>query len=83
MGGDQRDRPGAGDGSRERGEKQNRRRLLGSAQIKLSDGGWPLTLSAFDPYGQELETQTSTDHYKSSGKERDSESGFDHLTIRA
>jgi hypothetical protein len=27
--------------------------------------------------------RTSTDHYKSSGKERDSESGFDHLTIRA
>ncbi len=56
--------------------------LLGSAQIELSDGGWPLTLSAFDPYGQEIDTQTSTNHYKFTGKERDTESGNDYFGAR-
>jgi RHS repeat-associated protein len=56
--------------------------LLGSAQIELSDGGWPLTLSAFDPYGQEIDTQTSTNHYKFTGKERDTESGLDYFGAR-
>ncbi|HZL26958.1 MAG TPA: RHS repeat-associated core domain-containing protein [Acidobacteriaceae bacterium] len=55
---------------------------LGTAQMELSAGGWPLWQGQFAPFGQELDTQTTSMHYKFTGKERDAESGLDYFGAR-
>ena len=55
---------------------------LGTAQLEFSSGGWPVWQGQFAPYGQELDTQTTANHYKFTGKERDTESGLDYFGAR-
>jgi RHS repeat-associated protein len=64
---------------------------LGTAQLELSSGGWPVWQGHFAPYGQELQGTAllppdlpdgSNNHYKFTGKERDTESGLDYFGAR-
>jgi RHS repeat-associated protein len=65
---------------------------LGTAQLELSSGGWPVWQGHFAPYGQELLSggaplapdlpDGSNNHYKFTGKERDAESGLDNFISR-
>jgi RHS repeat-associated protein len=55
---------------------------LGSSQMEFSQGGWPVASKQFGPYGAELNSQTTLDHYKFTGKERDAESGLDYFGAR-
>lgn len=55
---------------------------LGTAQMEFSSGGWPVWQGQFAPFGQELDTQTTSNHYKFTGKERDAESGLDYFGAR-
>jgi RHS repeat-associated protein len=64
---------------------------LGTAQLELSGGGWPVYAGQFAPYGQELQNGAllptdaadgSINHYKFTGKERDAESGNDYFGAR-
>jgi RHS repeat-associated protein len=64
---------------------------LGSSQMEIADGGWPIYSGQFAPYGQEMQnaqyippTQSdgSTSNYKFTGKERDQESGNDYFGAR-
>ncbi|HXS14400.1 MAG TPA: RHS repeat-associated core domain-containing protein [Acidobacteriaceae bacterium] len=69
---------------------------LGSTQMELSSGGWPVWSGQFTPFGQEivagqvlsatLGNQQPGDgtnmHYKFTGKERDTESGNDYFGAR-
>jgi len=55
---------------------------LGTAQMELASGGWPVWKGTFSPYGQELSTLSTPNHYKFTGKERDTESGLDYFGAR-
>ena len=55
---------------------------LGTAQLELASGGWPLSASQFQPFGGEIDTETTANHYKFTGKERDAESGLDYFGAR-
>jgi len=55
---------------------------LGTAQLEFGAGGWPVWQGQFAPFGQELDTQTTANHYKFTGKERDQESGNDYFGAR-
>jgi RHS repeat-associated protein len=67
---------------------------LGTTQMELSSGGWPVWSGAFTPFGQEIINGTTTNyigaqpadgtamHYKFTGKERDAESGLDYFGAR-
>lgn len=55
---------------------------LGSTQMEMSIGGWPVWKGQFAPFGQELDTQSTVNNYKFTGLERDSESGLDHTQFR-
>ncbi len=44
--------------------------------------GWPVWSGTFAPFGQEVSPQITTNHYKFTGKERDSESGLDNFGAR-
>jgi len=55
---------------------------LGSARMILSYWGYPTSSSTFLPFGQEWNSQLSVNHYKFTGKERDSESGLDEFGAR-
>ncbi len=55
---------------------------LGSAQLEFAAGGWPITSSQFTPFGGEINSQPTTNHYKFTGKERDAESGLDYFGAR-
>jgi len=64
---------------------------LGTAQMELSAGGWPVWQGQFMPFGQEIvnaapllpgQPDGSSMHYKFTGKERDSESGLDYFGAR-
>jgi len=65
---------------------------LGTTQMELSSGGWPLWQGQFTPFGQEVGITTSvlgqqpadgtSMRYKFTGKERDSESGLDYFGAR-
>ena len=55
---------------------------LGTASLELSSGGWPIWKGEFAPYGAELDTQATANHYKFTGKERDAESGLDYFGAR-
>jgi len=64
---------------------------LGTAQMELSPGGWPVWQGQFTPFGQEIvngapllpgQADGSSMHYKFTGKERDAESGLDYFGAR-
>jgi RHS repeat-associated protein len=55
---------------------------LGTAQMTLSGGGWPVWKGEFSPFGQELDTQFNPDNFKFAGKERDAESRLDYFGAR-
>ena len=64
---------------------------LGSTQMELSGGGWPVWQGEFTPFGQEIvQGQTilpggadgTAMRYKFTGKERDQESGLDYFGAR-
>jgi RHS repeat-associated protein len=55
---------------------------LGSTQMLLSSGGWPLASSQYTPFGTEISTTSNPNHYKFTGLERDQESGLDHAVFR-
>ena len=55
---------------------------LGTTQMELSSGGWPVWAGQFAPFGQELDAPTTPMHYKFTGKERDTESGLDYFGAR-
>jgi len=55
---------------------------IGSSRLMTSDGGWPVWQGNFLPYGEEYNQQITTNHYKFTGKERDSESGLDYFGAR-
>ncbi len=55
---------------------------IGSSRLMTSDGGWPVWQGTFLPYGEEYNQQITTNHYKFTGKERDSESGLDYFGAR-
>jgi RHS repeat-associated protein len=64
---------------------------LGTAQLEIAEGGWPVYSGQFAPFGQEIQNgqylpQTqpdgSTSNYKFTGKERDAESGLDYFGAR-
>ena len=65
---------------------------LGTAQMEFAAGGWPVWQGQFAPYGGELHNgmpvaadqpdSTTANHYKFTGKERDTESGLDYFGAR-
>ena len=55
---------------------------LGTTQIELGGGGWPVWEGQFAPFGQELDPQNTTMRFKFTGKERDAESGLDNFGAR-
>lgn len=55
---------------------------LGTAQMELSSGGYPLWKGEFAPFGQQLGSNLTSNRYKFTGKERDAESGLDYFGAR-
>ncbi len=55
---------------------------LGSTRLLSGYNGYPISSSIFLPYGEEFNSQTTVNHYKFTGKERDSESGLDYFGAR-
>jgi RHS repeat-associated protein len=55
---------------------------LGSTQMLTNGGGWPVSSSQFMPFGAEITTGTNPNHYKFTGKERDTESLNDYFGAR-
>jgi RHS repeat-associated protein len=55
---------------------------LGSIDVVTNGSGALLSTSQFLPFGLEQPSGTSTNHYKFTGKERDTESGLDYFGAR-
>jgi RHS repeat-associated protein len=55
---------------------------LGSTRLLSGYNGYPISSSIFLPYGEEFNSQTTVNHYKFTGKERDSETGLDNFGAR-
>jgi RHS repeat-associated protein len=55
---------------------------LGSARLMTDSGGNQSWFATYLPFGQEWNPQPTTNHYKFTGKERDSESGNDNFVAR-
>jgi len=55
---------------------------LDSESMMTSENGYPTWSSTFLPFGQEWNPQTTVNHYKFTGKERDGESGLDNFGAR-
>jgi RHS repeat-associated protein len=55
---------------------------IGSTRLEFAGGGWPVSSSTFYPFGQEQSATADPNHYKFTGKERDSESGLDYFGAR-
>ena len=55
---------------------------LGSARLVTAAGGWPISSDTFYPFGQEQALPPDPNHYKFTGKERDTESGNDYFGAR-
>jgi RHS repeat-associated protein len=55
---------------------------IGSTRMLTSAGGWPVSSDTFYPFGQEQSPNADPNHYKFTGKERDSESGLDYFGAR-
>lgn len=49
--------------------------------MEVSAGGWPYGRGEFSPFGKELDTHPTANHYKFTGKERDTESGLDYFGL--
>jgi RHS repeat-associated protein len=55
---------------------------LGSTRLEVAGSGLPVSSSTFYPFGQEQSATADNNHYKFTGKERDTESGLDHFEFR-
>jgi RHS repeat-associated protein len=55
---------------------------IGSTRQMIAAGGWPVSSDTFYPFGQEQNPTTDANHYRFTGKERDSESGNDYFGAR-
>jgi RHS repeat-associated protein len=55
---------------------------IGSSRLMTSGGGWPVWQGTFLPYGEEYNPQSTPNHYKFTGKERDAETGLDYFGAR-
>jgi RHS repeat-associated protein len=55
---------------------------LGSARALTDSGGNVMWSGTFLPFGQEWNPEITVNHYKFTGKERDSESGLDNFGAR-
>ena len=55
---------------------------IGSERMLLAAGGWPLSSDTYYPYGSEATSSADANHYKFTGKERDTESGNDYFGAR-
>lgn len=55
---------------------------IGSVREELGGEGWPVSSDTFYPFGQEQSLTTDPNHYKFTGKERDTESGLDYFGAR-
>lgn len=64
---------------------------VGTTQMELSGGGWPVWRGNFTPFGQEVgipyalgpqSSHGTAMHFKFTGKERDAESGLDYFGAR-
>ena len=55
---------------------------IGSARVVTSAGGWPISTDDFYPFGLEQVPPPDPNHYKFTGKERDTESGNDYFGAR-
>ena len=55
---------------------------IGSARLMTASGGWPVWSDTFYPFGQETSATSAINHYKFTGKERDTESGNDYFGAR-
>lgn len=64
---------------------------IGSTQVELASGGWPMWQGEFTPFGQEIVAgqmilpggiDATAMRYKFTGKERDAESGLDYFGAR-
>jgi RHS repeat-associated protein len=55
---------------------------VGTTRMELSNGGWPMWQGEYYPFGQEAYSKTTANHYKFTGKERDTESGLDYFGAR-
>jgi RHS repeat-associated protein len=55
---------------------------INSSRMMTGHGGWPVWQATFLPYGEEYNPQGTTNHFKFTGKERDSESQLDYFGAR-
>jgi RHS repeat-associated protein len=55
---------------------------IGSSRLMTSFNGYPVWQATFLPFGEEYNPQTTTNHYKFTGKERDAESNLDSFGAR-
>ena len=55
---------------------------LGSTRMEFAGGGWPVAGEDYAPYGQEVTPQSTQNHYKFTGYERDPETGNDYAQAR-
>ncbi len=52
------------------------------AESSLTAGGWPIAQSQFMPFGTEISPPVIEDHYRFTGRERDTELGLDYFGAR-
>jgi RHS repeat-associated protein len=55
---------------------------IGSSRLLTNGTGYPIWQGTFLPFGEEYNAQMTTNHYKFTDKERDSESGLDYFGRR-
>src|SRR5262249_28506441 len=55
---------------------------INSSTLVTAGSGWPVWQATYLPYGEEYNPQIGTEHYKFTGKERDSETGLDYFGAR-
>jgi RHS repeat-associated protein len=55
---------------------------VGSTVVLTDYAGWPVSSDTYYPFGQEPSPPADNNHYKFTGKERDSESGLDYFGAR-
>ena len=55
---------------------------IGSSRMLSAGEGWPVSMDSYYPFGQEPSPPTDNNHYKFTGKQRDSESGLDYFGAR-
>lgn len=55
---------------------------IGSSRLLTNGTGYPIWQGTFLPFGEEYNAQLTTNHYKFTDKERDSESGLDYFGRR-